>query len=448
MNIKSHIAMGDPRSLASDLIVLNIGELATPRGFSAARGRAMRDLEVTSGAAVVCRSGRITYAGPAAGLPPDARADAESGALRTLDAGGRACVPGFVDSHTHFIFAGFRDDEFEWRAAGMPYMDIHARGGGIGRSVRATRAAPAEELAALGRARLTVMLSLGVTTVEGKSGYGLDLDTEIRQLETMRALAGEAARGFREPDSLGLAPPVDIVPTYMGAHSVPPEFTGRTHDYVEFMIEEVLPEVARRGLAKFADVFCEKGVFELDDARRYLGAARAAGLGLKLHADEIAPLGGAGLAADMGAVSADHLLKASRADIAKLAAAGTVATCLPLTAFGLREPYADARAMIDAGCAVALASDLNPGSCYSQSIPMMFALAVLYMGMDAREALTALTLNGAAALGLAADRGSLEPGKRADLLILDAPSFRHLPYHMGMNLVRTVVKDGRISLTC
>ncbi len=439
---ESHNAMGDTTA-AGDILVLNIGELATPRGFSAARGAAMRDLEATRDAAIACRWGRITYAGPREGLPPGDRADAESGAIAVIDAGGRACVPGFVDSHTHFVFAGFRDDEFEWRAAGTPYMEIHARGGGIGRSVRATRAARAAELAALGRARMATMLSLGVTTVEGKSGYGLDLDTELRQLETMRLLSGEAARSLLDPGAPGLAPPVDIVPTYMGAHSVPPEFAGRPRDYVEFMIAEVLPEVARRGLARFADVFCEKGVFELDDSRRYLAAARDAGLGLKLHADEIAPLGGAGLAADMGAVSADHLLKASSADIAKMAAAGTVATCLPLTAFGLREPYADARGMIDAGCAVALASDLNPGSCYSQSIPMMFALAVLYLRMDPREALTALTLNGAAALGLAADRGSLEPGKRADLLILDAPSYRHLPYHMGMNLVRTVVKDGR-----
>ena len=278
--------------------------------------------------------------------------------------------------------------------------------------------------------RLERMLELGVTTVEGKSGYGLDLDTELRQLDAMKRL--------------DVLQPVDIVPTYMGAHSVPEEWKGQPSAYVDWMIQNALPAVRDQGVARFCDVFCERGVFELDDSRRYLEAARAAGFGLKLHADEIVRLGGAGLAAELGATSADHLLKADPADLGRMAEAGVVATCLPLTAFVLREPYADARAMMEAGCAVALASDLNPGSCYSQSIPLVIALAVLYMGMSLEAALTALTLNGAAALGLSADRGSIEAGKLADFLILDAPSYRHLAYHTAMNIVDTVVKRGKI----
>jgi len=296
--------------------------------------------------------------------------------------------------------------------------------------MEATRLASFGELMAIGKARLDAMPALGITTVEGKSGYGLDHDTEIRQLEAMRALGGLC--------------PIDIVPTFMGPHSIPPEFSGRPSEYMDFVIGQVLPEVASRKLAEFADVFCEEGVFGIEDSRRYLAEARSLGLGLKLHADEIARIGGAGLAARLSAVSADHLLKASAEDLDAMASAGTIATCLPLTAFSLREPYADARSMIDRGLAVALASDLNPGSCFSQSIPMIFAIAVLYMGLSFAEALTGLTLNGAAALGRADSIGSLEPGKKADFLLLDAPEASHLAYNVGMNLVSHTVKGGEI----
>jgi len=415
-------------SQGGDLLIRNIGELATPEGFAARRGAAMKQLRIVRNAAVLCLGGKIVFAGPEAELRIGLDAKPGSYSGKVMDAAGRTCVPGFIDSHTHFLFAGYRDDEFLWRSGGVPYMEIHRRGGGIGRSAEATRTASREELTLLGKKRLDTMLALGVTTVEGKSGYGLDRDTELKQLEVMQSLAAET--------------PVEIVPTFMGPHSVPPEFAGHPGDYIDFVIAEVLPEVARRKLARFADIFCEKGVFELEDSRRFLEAARAAGLGLKLHADEIVRIGGAGLAADMRATSADHLLKASAEDLARMAQAGVVATCLPLTAFTLREPYAPARSMIDSGLAVALASDLNPGSCYSQSIPLIFALAVLYMGMDTAEALTALTLNGAAALGMASETGSAEVGKRADLLLLDAPTHTHLAYHTGMNLVSAVVKDG------
>jgi len=414
-----------------NLVVTNIGELATPLGGTARRGKAMGTLHVVRDAAIVAADGLIVYAGPREGSEYGGALDsARRRGAPQLDARGRACVPGFVDSHTHFLFAGFRADEFFWRAQGLPYMEIHRRGGGIRRTMDATRLASFDDLMAIGKKRLDAMPALGITTVEGKSGYGLDHDTEIRQLEAMKALGGLS--------------PVDIVTTFMGPHSVPPEFAGRPSGYMDFIIDNVLPEIASRKVADFADVFCEEGVFGIEDSRRYLLAARSLGLGLKLHADEIVRIGGAGLAAELAATSADHLLKASVEDLAKMAEAGTIATCLPLTAFSLREPYADARSMIDRGLALALASDLNPGSCFSQSIPMIFAIAVLYMKLSFAEALTALTLNGAAALGRAGSIGSLEAGKRADFLLLDAPEASHLAYNVGMNLVSHTIKGGKI----
>jgi len=412
-----------------NLAITNISELATPTGFSARRGAEMRALHVVKDAAVIVENGLIAYAGPGAG--PECGSALERARCRNaafLDAKGRACVPGFVDSHTHFVFTGHREDEFFWRAEGLPYMEIHKRGGGIRRTMEATRAAPIEELLRSGRSRLDTMLSLGITTVEGKSGYGLDLDTELKQLETMKRL--------------NLDHPIHIISTFMGAHSIPPEFDCRPSAYIDYVMAEVLPRVADRKLASFVDIFCEKGVFEIEDSRRFLMSAKKRGFGLKIHADEIERIGGAGLAAETGATSADHLLKAATKDLEKMAKAGVMATCLPLTAFSLMEPYADARAMIDRGLAVALASDFNPGSCYSQSLPMLFAIAVLYMKLSFAETLTAMTLNGAASLGLARETGSVEPGKAGDIVLLDAPSASYLAYNVGMNLVSMVVKDG------
>ncbi|MDX9784181.1 MAG: imidazolonepropionase, partial [Spirochaetia bacterium] len=280
--------------MKGDLLIVNIGQLATPLGRGPLRGPEMKRLQLTSHAAILVEDGTIAYAGVQQG--PDYEAalkKARAGSYPLLDAGGKSCLPGFVDSHTHFLFAGYRADEFFWRAEGLPYMEIHRRGGGIGRTTEATRATSFEELLDLGRRRLSTMLAQGITTVEGKSGYGLDRVTELRQLQAMAAL-----------DAMQ---PVDIVRTFMGAHSIPKEFAGRPGDYIDFIIADVLPEVARLRLAEFADIFCEKGVFELEDSRPYLQAAKALGLGLKIHADEIQPLGGAGLAAAMGATSAEHL---------------------------------------------------------------------------------------------------------------------------------------------
>jgi imidazolonepropionase len=413
------------------LIIENAAELVTVSGFGPKRGRAMSAIGVIADGALVIEAGVIARVGPTAAVRAAlSAAGADPADYTVIDARGKAVLPGFVDPHTHLVFAGERAEEFGWRLQGKSYLEILAQGGGILSTVRATRAAAAEELLAAGLARLDAMLAHGVTTVEGKSGYGLDRDTEIKQLEVMA--------------ELGRRHPVTVVPTFLGAHAVPPEYAGRADAYLDFLLAAVLPEAAGRGLCEFCDVFCEQGVFSIDQSRRLLTKAAAWGLKPKLHADEIVPLGGAELAAELGAVSADHLLHASPAGVAALAAAGVVAVLLPATAFSLREPYARAREMIAAGCAVALATDFNPGSCYTESIPLVAALAALGMGLSAEEIVTALTLNAAAALNRAERIGSLDPGKRGDAVILAHPSYRFIPYRVGMNIVETVVKEGTV----
>ena len=402
-------------------------ELVTPTGNKARTGQAMNELRIIPDGAVIWKGDRILFVGtsPEADawlkeeLPPDAK-------VTRLEARGKTVIPGFVDPHTHFVFGGYRDREYGMRLRGASYMEIMEAGGGIASTNQATRAASEEELYQAGWKRLDRMLDLGITTVEGKTGYGEDTETEDKLLRVMERLDHDH--------------PVDIVMTYMGAHAVPPAFKGRAGDYIDYLIAEGLPMA--RGRAEFCDIFTEKDVFELRDSERLLEAAREQGFKLKMHADEIVPLGGAGLAAKLGAVSADHLLKASDRDLQALAEAGVIATLLPLTAFSLREPYARARFMIDQGLAVALGTDLNPGSCYSQSVPLMIALATLYMDLTLAETLTAVTLNAAAAVSRAASQGSLEAGKKADLLVLDCPNHGHLSYHFAMNQVEKVFKDG------
>jgi len=407
-----------------NLIVKNASQVVTCSGFKAKQGQEMSDLAIVENGAVIIEGGNIKAVGNSSELLNGF----DIQGFEVIDAAGKAVLPGFVDSHTHFVFGGYRPDEFAWRLRGDSYMDIMNRGGGIANSVNATRKASREELVAVGQKRLDSMLSFGVTTVEGKSGYGLDLDTELKQLQVMKAL--------------GESHPMDIVSTFLGAHATPPEFKGRPDDFID-LVMDMLPEIAQQQLAEFCDIFCEKNVFSVVQSRKLLSRAKELGFKLKLHADEIVQLGGSELAAELGAISADHLLQASDQGIEEMARAGVVTTLLPGTAFSLKEDYARGRYMIDQGCAVALATDFNPGSCFSESIPLITALATLYMNLTPEEAITALTINGAAAVNRAQSVGSIDVGKQGDLVILEFPSYRFIPYHVGVNTVETVIKRGK-----
>ncbi len=409
---------------SGNLIIKNAAQVVTCKGDTAKSGSEMGDLTIIEDGALVIADGIIS----AVGKTSDLLKDLDPAGFQVIDASGKAVLPGFVDPHTHFVFGGFRAQEFAWRLQGATYMEIMQQGGGIANTVTATRNAGRNELLSLGSQRLDAMLARGVTTVEGKSGYGLDLETEIKQLEVMAELNATHA--------------VDVVPTFLGAHAIPLEYKDRSDDYIDWIIDLILPKVAEQKLAACCDVFCEANVFSVPQSRRLLEKAKALGLQLKLHADEIAPLGGAELAAELGAVSADHLLQATDKGLDAMARAGVVATLLPGTAFSLKEPYARARDMIDRGCAVALATDFNPGSCFTYSLPLIIALATLYMQMTPEEAVTAITLNAAAAVGKADVAGSLEKGKAGDVVVLEFPSYLFLPYHLGINIVQQVIKGG------
>jgi imidazolonepropionase len=376
---------------------------------------------------LLIRDGIIEWAGPAAEMP--ALTEDDSNIVR-IDARDKVVLPGFIDSHTHLLFAGSRVDEFEQRLRGKSYAEITASGGGILSTVKRVRQASKEELKALARPRLRRMLQFGVTTVEVKSGYGLTVADEIKCLEAIAELNAEG--------------PWELVPTFLGAHAVPPEYRADREGYIRSLCEEMLPEVARQGLAEFCDVFCESGVFSVDESRRILRRARDLGLRLKLHADELSPLGGAELAAEVGAVSADHLLCISDKGIDALAASGTVATLLPGTAFFLGVAYAPARRLIERGVTVALASDCNPGTCMSENLPLLGSMACTQMGMRPGEVVSALTLHAAAALGRRDRLGSLTPGKQGDVIVCDVRDYREILYHFGINHVQCVVKRGRV----
>lgn len=408
-------------------LVITNANIYTPVGTAGKRGAEMGDILHIEKGGIIIEDGIIRWVGPESEMPePEGHVRDEV----YMDALGRAVLPGFVDSHTHLVFGGYRPEEFGWRLKGDTYMSIMERGGGIQSTVNATRAASAEELREKAEWYLDEMSAMGVTTVEAKSGYGLDTETEERMLRVIKELAEDPERK------------VDVVSTFLGAHAVPKEYKGRTAEYVDLIIKEMLPRF--RDMAEFCDIFTEKNVFELEDSRRLLEAAREAGYKLKMHADEIVSLGGAELAADLHAVSADHLLHVSDEGIRRMAESGTVATLLPLTAFALKEEYAPARKFIDAGCAVALATDLNPGSCFSGSIPLTIALACIYMKMSVEETLTALTLNGAAAIDRADRIGSIEAGKQGDVVILHFDTLDALPYYVGMNCVDVTIKNGII----
>jgi imidazolonepropionase len=348
---------------------------------------------------------------------------------REEDLQGYCVIPGFVDAHTHMCFARTREAEFSLRLEGTPYLEILKSGGGILSSVRAVRSTDQEALFQNTLKQVRRALGLGTTSVEIKSGYGLDTASELKMLAVIERIGRET--------------PLDVVATFLGAHAVPEEFAGNSDGYVAHVIAEMLPAVAEQGIARYCDVFCEKGVFSLDQSRRILQAAAAAGLRLKIHADEVNNLGGAGLAAQLGAVSAEHLLAADDIGIAAMARAGTVAILLPATAYSLKKAYAPARKMIAACVPVALATDCNPGSSYTESMPFAYGLGVLNMGLTPSEALIACTLNAAYGIGLARRAGSLDVGKQADFLVLEGESPAILAYHAGVSPVTAVYKKGR-----
>jgi imidazolonepropionase len=411
----------------ADFAVRRIGLLVTMAGPTPRTGAPMRELETLGDAAVAASEGRIVWVGPdgaldaSVSLAPDAP---------VLDAGGAAVVPGFVDPHTHLVFAGDRDDELRRRLAGVSYKEIAASGGGIVRSVEATRAASVEELAEGVKGRLDEMLLCGTTTAEVKSGYGLETAAEIRSLEAIHL----AASGH----------PITVVPTFLGAHEIPLDYRDRRGEYVDLVVERMIPAVAERGLAEFGDVFCEEGVFTVEESRRILLATREHGMKLRIHADELVGTGGAELAAELGARSADHLGFVSEEGMAALAAASCVATLLPSATFYLRlGHYAPARALIESDVPVALASDVNPGGGLSPSLPFAMAVGCFAMGLALEEALTAVTVNAAYSLDRHDDVGTIEVGKRADLVLLRSRRLLDL-VRLGVGAVRSVVKDGRV----
>ncbi|MBL8862101.1 MAG: imidazolonepropionase [Planctomycetes bacterium] len=416
-----------PAREPADLLVHGAAEIATPAGCAARSGRALGEIQVLRAAAVAVRDGRIAAVGPEAELR--ARFEPE----RELDARGGTVVPGFVDAHTHPVFDGTREDEFELRTRGASYLEIAAAGGGILSSVRGLRAASEEQLLARLRVRLDRFLEHGTTTIEAKSGYGL---TTADELKSLRVLAAAAARH-----------PVEIAATFLGAHDVPAEHRDDPARYVDLVEREMLPAVASAGLAEACDVFVEAHTFGLEASRRILARAQQLGFTLRLHADQLSLLGGARLAAEFGARSADHLEFVDDAGAEALAAAGVTAVLCPLVPLYLRqEREAPARRLVERGVPVALSTDFNPGSCYLQSLPQVLAWAALRYRFTAAEALTAATLNAAASLGRAHRLGSIEAGKEADLVVLDVPNHLHLVYELGRNAVRAVVKGGRVVL--
>ncbi len=410
----------------ADFTTRRIGLLATLAGSTPRTGAAMRDLQTRVDAAVAASEGRIVWVGPDAELD---RAVTLTSDATVLDAGGAVVVPGLVDPHTHLVFAGDRDDELRRRLAGASYREIAASGGGIVRSVSATRAASVEELAAGVEGRLDEMLLCGTTTAEVKSDYGLETAAEIRSLEAIQLAAS--------------AHPVTVVPTFLGAHEVPLDYRDRRGDYVDLVVDEMIPAVAETGLAEFADVFCEEGVFTVEESRRILLASREHGMKLRIHADELVWTGGAELAGELGVRSADQLGFVSAAGMDALAGVSCVATLLPAASFYLRlGHYAPARALIDAGVPVALASDVNPGGGLSPSLPFAMAVGCFTMGLALEEALAAVTVNAAFSLDRQDEIGTIEVGKKADLVLLRSSRLLDL-VRVGVGAVRTVVKGGR-----
>ncbi|MEE9615544.1 MAG: imidazolonepropionase [Anaerolineae bacterium] len=423
----------------ADLLIHSAAQLCVvpPQNGGPQRGRALsgrstehsrRSLGLIEDGAVACVDGRIVAVGPTAEVRATWQATVE------LDGSGKVVCPGFVDPHTHVVWAGERAAEFEQRVCGATYMEIMAAGGGIMSTVRATRAATLAQLVAETRPRLDRMLAHGSTTVEVKTGYGLTTASELKMLEAIAALDADH--------------PITLVPTFLGAHAIPAEYKDDPDGYVDLVVEEMMPAVKAQSpkpKTQFCDVFCEEGVFSLAQTCRILEAARALGFGLKVHADEFEPLGGTSLAVELGAVSADHLVCTPPEEIKRLGRSDTVAVPLPATPFGLaHHDYTPAQAILDAGGILALATDCNPGTAWCESVPFIIALACRYLRLTPAQALVAATLNGAHAVGLGNEVGSLTVGRAADILVLNLSDYRHLGYRFGTNPVETVVKAGRI----
>lgn len=404
------------------LVLKNPASIATcsASGKLSKRGPEMNDAGIVAGVDIYIEDGIIKQIGKV-GKPKDSE---------VVDVSGKTIIPGFIDAHTHAIFGGTREQEFSMRTKGMTYSQIAAAGGGILSTVSKTREMPKSKLRSQASRRIDKMLSWGTTTVEIKSGYGLDFKNEVKLLEAANELKEESISG--------------IVVTFLGAHAIPPEHADDRHAYIKILTDELIPYISKKNLATFCDVFCDEGFFTLDEARRILTAAREAGMMIKMHADELSSTGGIELAVELGAVSVDHLEHISSKEIKALAESDTVGVVLPAVAAYLRGRPAPAREMIDSGCAVAIASDLNPGTSMVDNMQTVMFLAIAMNVMTVEEALNACTINAAAALGLSDRLGSIEVGKQADLLIVDAPDCSYLPYHFTENKITKVVKNGTL----
>ena len=411
----------------SELIIENVSQLATLAGPARPRvGAEMRNLAIFEDAAVLVRDGVIVAVGAVAAVEPQAGADAVR-----IDAGHSVVMPGFVDAHTHPVFAGTREDEYEMRASGFTYQQIASKGGGIRSTVLKTREASEDELFEQALPRVHWLLEHGTTTIEAKSGYGLTLDDELKILRVIQRLNAET--------------PLDLIPTFLGAHEIPDEYRDTREDYIRLVTDEMLPRVAADGLARYCDVFCESHVFTVDETRRVLTRAKEIGLGVRLHAEQLSLSGGARLAAVLEAASADHLEWIDDHGIIALARSGVIAVLLPGAVFNLGlARYAPGRAMIEAGVAIALATDFNPGSSPTPSMQIILSIACTQMRMSPAEAITAATINAAYSLDCGDALGSLEPGKQADLVVFDCPDYRQIPYFFGVNHALVVIKSGSI----
>lgn len=409
----------------TDFVIYGLSQIFLPHDIGRPlRGGEMGQADILQNGAVAVRDGKIYWTG--CGDVPDHLVD---GHTDFFERKGCTLTPGLVDAHTHLVHAGSRENEFAAKLAGVPYLDILKAGGGILSTVNATREAGEDALYAQAKKSLDIMLAHGVTTVEAKSGYGLNWETERKQMIVARAL--------------NESHPADVVSTFMGAHAVPPEYRENPDAYVDMLINEMLPHVADEKLAEFCDVFCEEGVFTLAQTKRMLSAAKARGLGIKLHADEIVPLGGAELAAELGAVSADHLMAASDEGISRMARSGVIANLLPATTLSLGAFYAPARKMIAAGCALALSTDYNPGSCPCENLQLSMQIGSLSMKLTPVEVFNAVTVNGAYALGRGKTAGTLGIGRNADFVVFDAPNIDYVLYHFGINHAKEVYKNGK-----